>query len=45
MVTNKRSNSSIVASGVYTWVRLKAINETKQLSSVSYKDDSDQLAH
>jgi hypothetical protein len=31
MVTN---NSCIVASGVYTWVRLKAVKETTQFSSV-----------
>jgi hypothetical protein len=33
MVTNNRNNSCIVASGVYTWVRLKAVNETTRISS------------
>jgi hypothetical protein len=34
MVTNNRNNSCIVASGVYTWVPLKAVNETTRISSV-----------
>jgi cytolysin (calcineurin-like family phosphatase) len=34
MVTNNRNNARIVSSGVYTWVRLKAIKETTQFSSV-----------
>jgi hypothetical protein len=33
MVTNNRNNSCIVASCVYNWVRLKAVNETTQFSS------------
>jgi hypothetical protein len=45
MVTNSRNNARIVASGVYTWVRLKAVNETTRISeSVSYQDDTDQSA-
>jgi hypothetical protein len=35
MVTNNRNNARIVASGIYTWVRLKAVKETTQFSSVS----------
>jgi hypothetical protein len=31
-VANSRNNSCIVASGVYTWVRLKAVNETTKFS-------------
>jgi hypothetical protein len=34
MVTNNRNSSCIVASDVYTWVRLKEVKETTQLSSV-----------
>jgi hypothetical protein len=56
MVTNNRNNTWIVASGVYTWVRLKASTElyeeyalqiTRRRGSVqsfSNQDDSDQLA-
>jgi hypothetical protein len=43
MVTNNRNNARIVASGVYTWVRLKAVNETTRIKSVSLQDASDRL--
>jgi hypothetical protein len=49
MVTNNRNKTCIVASGVYTWVCLKAVKETTQFSSVqsspvSLQDASDRLA-
>jgi hypothetical protein len=37
MVTNDRNNARIVASGVYIWVRLKAVKEKTQISSVGRK--------
>jgi hypothetical protein len=44
-VTNNRNNTSIVASGVYTWVHLKTSTEIYVVeSSVRQLDDSDQLA-
>jgi hypothetical protein len=35
MVNNNRNNSCIVASGVYTWVRLKAVDEISSVSELS----------
>jgi hypothetical protein len=32
---NNRNNAWIVVSGVYTWVRLKAVNEMKRVSQLS----------
>jgi hypothetical protein len=43
MVTNNCNNAWIVPSSVYTWVRLKAVNETTWISSVSQLDASDRL--
>jgi hypothetical protein len=33
MVTNNRNKTCTVASGVFTWVRLKAVNKTTQFNS------------
>jgi hypothetical protein len=33
MVTNNRNKTCTVANSVFTWVRLKAVNETTRISS------------
>jgi hypothetical protein len=47
MVTNNRNKTRTVASSVFTWVRLKAVNETTRIGSVqlvSQLDDSVQFS-
>jgi hypothetical protein len=40
----QRKKTCVVASGVYTWVRLNTVKETMHFSSVSQQEASDRLA-